>query len=139
MESLPGFKFNPTDNELIMHFLLHKVYNTMDLDVYDEKQQWRSAFQEKGEKELFFYTVLKKKTENGSRFDRTAGRCVTWKSQKDKEIYYYPGGDKSQKKHIGSMRSFSFIANDNNPNDVGVVSNKWVMHEYRLNGILLHK
>ncbi|GAV57003.1 NAM domain-containing protein [Cephalotus follicularis] len=148
MESLKGFRFNPTDNELIMHFLFHKVYNKpeylscspiMDFDVYEEKQQWRTLFQETGEKEFFFYTMLKKKTENGSRFARTAGGCGTWKSQKDKDLYSYPSGDKSQKKHIGSMRSFSFVANNNNPNDIGVVSGRWVMHEYRLNRILLDK
>ncbi|GAV65634.1 NAM domain-containing protein [Cephalotus follicularis] len=148
METLPGYRFNPTDNELIMHFLFHKVYNKpeylsvspiMDFDVYSENQQWRSVFQETGQKEFFFYTVLKKKTEYGSRFDRSAGGCGTWKSQKDKHIYCYPGGDKSQKKHIGSMRSFSFIPNNNNLTDASVVSGRWVMHEYRLNGILLDK
>ncbi|GAV82613.1 NAM domain-containing protein [Cephalotus follicularis] len=107
----------------------------MEFDVYEENQLWRSVFDATGKKEFYFYTQLKKKTKNGSRVDRTAGACGTWKSQKDNPIYYYPGGDTSlsNRNHIGSKRVFSFIPNNNNPNHNG----RFVMHEFRLDGILL--
>ncbi|GAV82614.1 NAM domain-containing protein, partial [Cephalotus follicularis] len=132
-----GFKFSPREIELIGYFLFRKVYSKeiindpiMEFDVYEENQLWRSVFDATGKKEFYFYTQLKKKTKNGSRVDRTAGACGTWKSQKDNPIYYYPGGDTSlsNRNHIGSKRVFSFIPNNINPNHNG----RFVMHEFRL-------
>ncbi|GAV66523.1 NAM domain-containing protein [Cephalotus follicularis] len=140
--SKKGFKFSPREIELIGYFLFRKVYSKeiindpiMEFDVYEQNQLWRNVFDSTGKKEFYFYTQLKKKTKNGSRVDRTAGACGTWKSQKDNPIYYYPGGDTSlsNRNHIGSKRVFSFIPNNNNPNHNG----RFVMHEFRLDGILL--
>nr|UBT01623.1 NAC transcription factor 19 [Litchi chinensis] len=134
-----GCRFDPTDQQLILDYLLNKVNNNplpsptavIDCDVYGEGIAWRRLFEESEEDSLYFFTKLKKKTGKGKRVDRVTD-CGTWKGQqRDKEIYTH--GD--QRVHIGSKRSFSFVPKKGFQENRG----KWVMHEYRLEGCLLDK
>nr|UBT01632.1 NAC transcription factor 28 [Litchi chinensis] len=134
-----GVRFNPTDQQLIVDYLLNKVQGKplpsstaiIDCDIYGEGHAWRQLFEESEENSLYFFTRLKKKTEKGKRIDRVTD-CGTWKGQqRDKEIF----SDGGRKVHIGSKRSFSFIPKKG----VQETRGKWVMHEYRLEGCLLDR
>ncbi|GAV88806.1 NAM domain-containing protein [Cephalotus follicularis] len=71
-------------------------------------------------------------TKNGSNVERNTA-CGTWKSQSNADIHFhYP--DKNQQEHIGSIRKLSYV-----PNQGFQAKGRWIMHEYRLNGILLRK
>lgn len=142
-----GFRFNPTDDELIVHYLFYKVYDeellppnvVSECNLYENEETWQKKFDETGEKTLYFFTQLKKKTEKGSRIERSAGQSGTWKCQKDHKIYLPLQDDdgrkhSSKKTHIGSMRKFSFVPNSKTNNEYG-----WVMHEYRLDGVYCPK
>nr|UBT01648.1 NAC transcription factor 44 [Litchi chinensis] len=128
-----GFRFDPTDNKLLVNYLFKKVHGNplpsptsiIDCDVYGGGRAWKRLFEESEEDNLYFFTRLKKKHENGKSME-----WGTWRGQNGKEIYGYNG---DQKVKIGGKRSFSFIPK----NGVQEMRDRWVMHEYRLDGCLL--
>ncbi|KAK2654383.1 hypothetical protein Ddye_014239 [Dipteronia dyeriana] len=134
-----GYRFNPTDKELIVGYLFNKVHGNPlpstfavnECDVYGDSRAWKGLFEALKEDTLYFFTRLKKKTEKGKRIDR-ATDSGTWKGQQvDQEIFCH--NDNHQMVHIGSRRNFSFIPKK------GIQESRytWVMHEYRLDGCLL--
>lgn len=80
LASLPsGYRFHPTDRELIMEYLL-KISRGESLrpegaifecDVYGDANEWMMYFEYIDEDILFFLTKLKKKTAKSQRIDRT--------------------------------------------------------------------
>ncbi|KAK9267006.1 hypothetical protein L1049_021401 [Liquidambar formosana] len=80
-----GFRFHPSDRELVLHYLYRKVIGkplscenvVRDCDLYGERGPWEIVSEKVG----YFFTKLKKKTDSGSRIDRTVGSTGTWKSQ----------------------------------------------------------
>ncbi|KAG2271546.1 hypothetical protein Bca52824_066101 [Brassica carinata] len=113
----PGFRFHPTDEELITHYLCRKVSDTgftgkavVDVDL-NKCEPWDlPAKASMGEKEWYFFSLRDRKYPTGLRTNR-ATEAGYWKTTgKDKGIYriFYKGrapkGEKSN----------------------------WVMHEYRL-------
>lgn len=132
----PGYRFRPTDEELITHYLLKKVkrepllsYTAVkDCDVYGDGRLWRSYFNRSNELSIYFFSKLRKKSEKSKRIDRVTN-FGTWKGQhSDVKIHTVtPDGEEI---HIGAIRSFSFYPND----EAREPRCLWTMYEYRLDG-----
>ncbi|XP_031265997.1 NAC transcription factor 56-like [Pistacia vera] len=128
------YRFDPTDEEIILHYLYNKTHGfplssssaMIDCDLYDETDAWKNFFKATRETTLYFFTKLRKKSEKGSRVERATG-SGTWRTQGDEHLYN--GGDRRQ--HIGYKRSLTFIPKKTEE------KGKWVMKEYRLHDSLL--
>ncbi|XP_061345015.1 NAC domain-containing protein 92-like [Gastrolobium bilobum] len=124
----PGFRFHPTDEELITYYLLRKVSDTsftskavavVDLN---KSEPWDLPGKASmGEKEWYFYSLKDRKYPTGLRTNR-ATESGYWKTTgKDKEIF-------GAGVLIGMKKTLVFYMG-RAPR--GEKSN-WVMHEYRL-------
>ncbi|XP_071696331.1 NAC transcription factor 32-like [Rutidosis leptorrhynchoides] len=123
----PGFRFHPTDEELVMHYLCRKcasqsisvpIIAEIDLYKFDPWQLPDMALY--GEKEWYFFSPRDRKYPNGSRPNRAAGTGY-WKAT---------GADKpiGKPKPVGIKKALVFYAGKA---PRGVKTN-WIMHEYRL-------
>ncbi|KAI3726080.1 hypothetical protein L1987_65877 [Smallanthus sonchifolius] len=123
----PGFRFHPTDEELVMHYLCRKcasqtisvpIIAEIDLYKFDPWQLPDLALY--GEKEWYFFSPRDRKYPNGSRPNRAAGTGY-WKAT---------GADKpiGKPKPVGIKKALVFYAGKA---PRGVKTN-WIMHEYRL-------
>ncbi|CAL9056650.1 unnamed protein product [Musa banksii] len=130
MELPPGFRFQPTDEELITHYLAKKVTDAsfhavaigeVDLNKYEP---WDLPLRAKsGEKEWYFFCVRDRKYPTGLRTNR-ATKAGYWKATgKDNAIY-------REKILVGMKKTLVFYTGRA---PKGEKSN-WVMHEYRLEG-----
>lgn len=128
MELPPGFRFHPTDEELITHYLTPKVLDGSfraramgEVDL-NKCEPWDLPGQAKmGEKEWYFFCVRDRKYPTGMRTNR-ATEAGYWKATgKDKEI-------RRMKKVVGMKKTLVFYRG-RAPN--GQKTN-WVMHEFRL-------
>ncbi|KAL1205394.1 NAC domain-containing protein 92 [Cardamine amara subsp. amara] len=126
----PGFRFHPTDEELISHYLKPKVFNTLfsataigEVDL-NKIEPWDLPWKAKmGEKEWYFFCVRDRKYPTGLRTNR-ATKAGYWKATgKDKEIF-------KAKSLVGMKKTLVFYTGRA---PQGVKTN-WVMHEYRLEG-----
>ncbi|KAM7259407.1 hypothetical protein ACFE04_015148 [Oxalis oulophora] len=127
LELPPGFRFHPTDDELVDHYLIRKctsqpvpvpIIAELDLYKFDPWQLPERALY--GEKEWYFFSPRDRKYPNGSRPNRSAGSGY-WKAT---------GADKpiGKLKPLGIKKSLVFYAGKA---PKGVKTN-WIMHEYRL-------
>lgn len=130
MELPPGFRFHPSDAELITYYLNPKVLDGFfttavigDVDL-NKVEPWDLPWKAKmGENEWYFFCLRDRKYPTGSRTNR-ATRAGYWKATgKDKEIY-------GKKSLIGMKKTLVFYTGRA---PKGEKSN-WVMHEYRLEG-----
>ncbi|KAL2935222.1 hypothetical protein RDABS01_018340 [Bienertia sinuspersici] len=130
MDLPPGFRFHPTDEELITHYLAQKVVDTNfaaraigEVDL-NKCEPWDLPKRAKmGEKEWYFFCVRDRKYPTGLRTNR-ATEAGYWKATgKDKEIY--------RGKALVGMKKTLVFYKGRAPK--GEKSN-WVMHEYRLEG-----
>ncbi|XP_062170127.1 NAC domain-containing protein 100-like [Alnus glutinosa] len=130
MQLPPGFRFHPTDEELISQYLYKKVTDTSfsaraigDVDL-NKSEPWELPWKAKmGEKEWYFFCVRDRKYPTGLRTNR-ATEAGYWKATgKDKEIY--------RGKSLVGMKKTLVFYKGRAPK--GEKSN-WVMHEYRLEG-----
>ncbi|KAF8049961.1 hypothetical protein N665_2081s0001 [Sinapis alba] len=126
----PGFRFHPTDEELISCYLRPKVLNTFfsaiaigEVDL-NKVEPWDLPWKAKiGEKEWYFFCVRDRKYPTGLRTNR-ATKAGYWKATgKDKEIF-------KEKSLVGMKKTLVFYKGRA---PKGVKTN-WVMHEYRLEG-----
>ncbi|CAN6567528.1 unnamed protein product [Malus baccata var. baccata] len=117
----PGFRFHPTDEELVNHYLCRKcasqplavpIITEIDLYKFDPWHLPHLALY--GEKEWYFFSPRDRKYPNGSRPNRAAGTGY-WKAT---------GADK----HVGKPKALVFYAGKP---PKGLKTN-WIMHEYRL-------
>jgi len=126
----PGFRFHPTDEELILHYLKNKATSTpcpvsiiAEVDIY-KFDPWdlpvQAAF---GEKEWYFFTPRDRKYPNGARPNRAAASGYWKATGTDKPILSTVG-----KENIGVKKALVFYKG--RP-PKGVKTN-WIMHEYRL-------
>ncbi|KAF8110437.1 hypothetical protein N665_0083s0005 [Sinapis alba] len=128
----PGFRFHPTDEELITYYLLKKVLDSnfscaaisqVDLN---KSEPWELPEKAKmGEKEWFFFTLRDRKYPTGLRTNR-ATEAGYWKATgKDREI-------KSSKTNslLGMKKTLVFYKGRAPKGEKSC----WVMHEYRLDG-----
>ncbi|KAL9243251.1 hypothetical protein vseg_017161 [Gypsophila vaccaria] len=130
MDLPPGFRFHPTDEELITNYLQPKVLNNgfvaraigeVDLNKCEPWQLPRLA--KMGEKEWYFFCVRDRKYPTGLRTNR-ATEAGYWKATgKDKEIF-------RDKTLVGMKKTLVFYKGRA---PKGEKSN-WVIHEYRLDG-----
>ncbi|KAM6550403.1 hypothetical protein CsatB_000211 [Cannabis sativa] len=90
----PGFRFHPTDEELITYYLLNKVLDSSftgraiaEVDL-NKCEPWQLPEKAKmGEKEWYFYSLRDRKYPTGLRTNR-ATEAGYWKATgKDREIY----------------------------------------------------
>ncbi|XP_019463892.1 PREDICTED: protein CUP-SHAPED COTYLEDON 2-like [Lupinus angustifolius] len=128
----PGFRFHPTDEELITYYLLKKVLdNTFtgraiaEVDL-NKCEPWQLPGKAKmGEKEWYFFSLRDRKYPTGLRTNR-ATESGYWKATgKDREIY------SSKTCALVGMKKTLVFYKGRAPK--GEKSN-WVMHEYRLEG-----
>ncbi|KAF5191574.1 Nac domain-containing protein [Thalictrum thalictroides] len=126
----PGFRFHPTDEELVVHYLCRKLtYQTLpvpiiaeiDLYRYNPSQLPDMAFF--GTKEWYFFTPRDRKYPNGSRPNRAAGNGYWKATGADKPIRPTPTA-----RQLGIKKALVFYSGKA-PN--GLKTN-WIMHEYRL-------
>ncbi|CAI8593167.1 unnamed protein product [Vicia faba] len=128
----PGFRFHPTDEELITFYLLKKVLdNTFSARAIAEVdlnkcEPWELPEKAKmGEKEWYFFSLRDRKYPTGLRTNR-ATEAGYWKATgKDREIY------SSKTYSLVGMKKTLVFYRGRAPK--GEKSN-WVMHEYRLEG-----
>ncbi|KAL2521252.1 NAC domain-containing protein 2 [Forsythia ovata] len=122
-----GFRFHPTDEELVVHYLCRKcagqsisVPIIADIDLYKFDPWDLPAIALYGEKEWYFFSPRDRKYPNGSRPNRAAGTGY-WKAT---------GADKpvGKPKTLGIKKALVFYAGKA---PRGVKTN-WIMHEYRL-------
>ncbi|GAA0148462.1 hypothetical protein LIER_36725 [Lithospermum erythrorhizon] len=132
MDLPPGFRFHPTDEELITHYLSPKVVDSnfcaravAEVDL-NKVEPWELPWKAKmGEKEWYFFCIKDRKYPTGTRTNR-ATEAGYWKATgKDKEIL-------KEKSLVGMKKTLVFYKGRA---PKGEKSN-WVMHEYRLEGKL---
>ncbi|EEF31052.1 transcription factor, putative [Ricinus communis] len=128
----PGFRFHPTDEELITYYLLKKVLDSnftgraiAEVDL-NKCEPWELPEKAKmGEKEWYFFSLRDRKYPTGLRTNR-ATEAGYWKATgKDREIY------SSKTCALVGMKKTLVFYRGRAPK--GEKSN-WVMHEYRLEG-----
>ncbi|KAL1314430.1 hypothetical protein HN51_041228 [Arachis hypogaea] len=135
----PGFRFHPTDEELILHYLRKKVASIplpvsiiAEVDIY-KLDPWelpaKAAF---GEKEWYFFSPRDRKYPNGARPNRAAASGYWKATGTDKTIVVSPAATVTrrvgQESSVGVKKALVFYKG--RP-PKGVKTN-WIMHEYRL-------
>ncbi|KAM1618073.1 hypothetical protein ACFX1R_018275 [Malus domestica] len=125
----PGFRFHPTDEELITFYLMNKINDATftgraiaDVDL-NKCEPWELPAKAKmGEKEWYFFSLRDRKYPTGVRTNR-ATNIGYWKTTgKDKEIF------NSVTSELAGMKKTLVFYRGRAPR--GEKSN-WVMHEYR--------
>ncbi|KAJ8771653.1 hypothetical protein K2173_026830 [Erythroxylum novogranatense] len=126
-----GFRFHPTDEEIITHYLTEKVMKTSfsaiaigDVDL-NKCEPWDMPKKAKmGEKEWYFFCQRDRKYPTGLRTNR-ATEAGYWKATgKDREIY------KGKNCLVGMKKTLVFYKGRAPKGE----KTNWVMHEYRLEG-----
>ncbi|KAF5473650.1 hypothetical protein F2P56_010250 [Juglans regia] len=127
----PGFRFHPTEEEVITYYLTEKVVNSNfsasaigEADL-NKCEPWDLPKKAKmGEKEWYFFCLRDRKYPTGMRTNR-ATESGYWKATgKDKEIYKGKGCLVGMKKTLVFYKGRAPKGEKTN----------WVMHEYRLEG-----
>ncbi|WRX32031.1 NAC domain - like 10 [Theobroma cacao] len=126
----PGFRFHPTDEELITYYLVNKISDASftgraiaDVDL-NKCEPWDLPGKAKmGEKEWYFFSLRDRKYPTGVRTNR-ATNTGYWKTTgKDKEIF------NSVTSELVGMKKTLVFYRGRAPR--GEKTN-WVMHEYRI-------
>ncbi|KAK7285077.1 hypothetical protein RJT34_19835 [Clitoria ternatea] len=126
----PGFRFHPSDEELIVHYLRNKVTSSplpasfiAEIDLY-KYNPWelpgKALF---GEDEWYFFTPRDRKYPNGVRPNRAAGSGYWKATGTDKPIFTSCGI-----KSIGVKKALVFYKGRPPRGS----KTDWIMHEYRL-------
>ncbi|KAL6215006.1 hypothetical protein ACLB2K_014438 [Fragaria x ananassa] len=123
----PGFRFHPTDEELVKHYLCRKCESQLisvpiiaEIDLYKYDPWELPGLALYGEKEWYFFSPRDRKYPNGSRPNRAAGSGY-WKAT---------GADKpiGLPKPVGIKKALVFYAGKAPRGE----KTNWIMHEYRL-------
>ncbi|GKC69869.1 NAC transcription factor 56-like protein [Tanacetum coccineum] len=126
----PGFRFHPSDEELINDYLLKKVtmklipasvIGEIELYNFDPWDLPRKALF--GKDEWFFFSPRDRKYPNGSRPNRSAGSGYWKATGKDKPIFASSGLRK-----IGVKKALAFFTGIPTQS----IKTNWTMSEYRL-------
>ncbi|XP_042013299.1 NAC domain-containing protein 86-like [Salvia splendens] len=126
----PGFRFHPTDEELVNYYLKRKIQGQeIELDIIPEVDLYKCEPWELAEKSFFpsrdpewyFFGPRDRKYPNGFRTNR-ATRAGYWKSTgKDRRV-------SSQNRAVGMKKTLVYYRG-RAPQGIRT---DWVMHEYRL-------
>lgn len=124
----PGFRFHPTDEELIMYYLRNQATSRPcpvsiipEVDVYKFDPWELPEKAEFGEKEWYFFTPRDRKYPNGVRPNRAAVSGYWKATGTDKAIY-------SGSKYVGIKKALVFYKG----RPPKGIKTDWIMHEYRL-------
>ncbi|XP_050215264.1 NAC domain-containing protein 2-like [Mercurialis annua] len=126
----PGFRFHPSDEELIVHYLRNKVDSRplpasiiAEIDLY-KHNPWelpkKALF---GEDEWYFFSLRKRKYPNGARPNRAAGSGYWKATGTDRPILTC-----SESKNIGVKKALVFYKG----RPLKGIKTAWMMDEYRL-------
>jgi len=126
----PGYRFHPTDEELVGYYLSRKVRGIpyihgpiSDIDIY-KAEPWdlpgKSALKTR-DLEWYFFSSLDKKYGNGDRTNRATQQGYWKTTGKDRPVYH--------KAQVVGMKKTLVYHNGRAPK--GMRTN-WVMHEYRV-------
>ncbi|XP_008807109.1 NAC domain-containing protein 100-like [Phoenix dactylifera] len=124
----PGFRFHPTDEELITYYLIRKVSDfgftakaIADVDLNKHEPWDLPGKASMGEKEWYFFSLRDRKYPTGMRANR-ATDAGYWKTTgKDKEIFHCGV-------LVGMKKTLVFYKGRAPKGE----KTNWVMHEYRL-------
>ncbi|KAJ7953840.1 putative NAC domain-containing protein [Quillaja saponaria] len=124
----PGFRFHPTDEELIIYYLHNQATSKPcpvsiipEVDIYKFDPWELPEKTEFGENEWYFFTPRDRKYPNGVRPNR-ASVSGYWKATgTDKAIY-------SMSKYVGVKKALVFYKGKPPKG----LKTDWIMHEYRL-------
>ncbi|KAK1279894.1 NAC transcription factor 29 [Acorus gramineus] len=128
----PGFRFHPTDEELILHYLRNRVASTpcpvsiiAEVDIYKFDPWNLPAKAMFGDREWYFFSPRDRKYPNGIRPNRAAASGYWKATGTDKPIISSSG---NRKENVGVKKALVFYVG--RP-PKGSKTN-WIMHEYRL-------
>ncbi|XP_019192995.1 PREDICTED: NAC transcription factor 56-like [Ipomoea nil] len=126
----PGFRFHPTDEELVVHYLKKKVASApipvaiiAEVDLYKFDPWELPAKATFGEQEWYFFSPRDRKYPNGARPNRAATSGYWKATGTDKPVLTAGGTQK-----VGVKKALVFYGGKP---PKGVKTN-WIMHEYRL-------
>ncbi|XP_010276467.1 PREDICTED: NAC transcription factor 25-like isoform X2 [Nelumbo nucifera] len=127
----PGFRFHPTDEELILHYLRNKATSSLypvsliaEVDIY-KFDPWDLP-------EWYFFSPRDRKYPNGARPNRAAASGYWKATGTDKPIVAISRS--GRKENIGVKKALVFYKG--RP-PKGIKTN-WIMHEYRLAAAEIH-
>ncbi|KAK8546971.1 hypothetical protein V6N13_099716 [Hibiscus sabdariffa] len=127
---LPGFRFHPTDEELVGFYLKRKVQQQplsmeliKQLDIYKYDPWDLPKLATTGEKEWYFYCPRDRKYRNSARPNRVTGAGFWKATGTDRPIYSSEGSQ-----CIGLKKSLVFYKG----RAAKGVKTDWMMHEFRL-------
>ncbi|KAG0457730.1 hypothetical protein HPP92_022606 [Vanilla planifolia] len=126
----PGFRFHPTDEELILHYLCKKAESApcpvrviADVDIYKFNPWDLPAKALFGEREWYFFSPRDRKYPNGARPNRTAASGY-WKATGTEKPILMSRANKI----IGFKKALVFCRG----RPPKCVKTSWMMHEYRV-------
>lgn len=124
----PGFRFHPTDEELIVYYLRNQATSRPcpasiipEVDIYKFDPWELPEKAEFGENEWYFFTPRDRKYPNGVRPNRAAVSGYWKATGTDKAIY-------SDSKYVGVKKALVFYKGKPPKG----IKTDWIMHEYRL-------
>ncbi|XP_010257331.1 PREDICTED: protein FEZ isoform X2 [Nelumbo nucifera] len=127
---LPGFRFHPTDEELVGFYLRRKIHQRplsieliKQLDIYKYDPWDLPKLATTGEKEWYFYCPRDRKYRNSARPNRVTGAGFWKATGTDRPIYSSEGT-----KCIGLKKSLVFYKG----RAAKGIKTDWMMHEFRL-------
>ncbi|KAH7856424.1 hypothetical protein Vadar_001228 [Vaccinium darrowii] len=127
---LPGFRFHPTDEELVGFYLKKKAQQRplsieiiKQLDIYKFDPWDLPKLAATGEKEWYFYCPRDRKYRNSTRPNRVTGAGFWKATGTDRPIYSSDGS-----KCIGLKKSLVFYKG----RAAKGIKTDWMMHEFRL-------
>lgn len=134
----PGFRFHPTDEELITFYLASKVYNgsfctgveIAEVDL-NRCEPWELPVVAKmgAEREWYLFSLRDRKYPTGLRTNRATGAGYWKATGKDRQVYSNSNGGPLL---IGMKKTLVFYKGRAPRGH----KTRWVMHEYRLDGHL---
>ncbi|XP_057728780.1 NAC transcription factor 56 [Arachis stenosperma] len=126
----PGFRFHPTDEELVVHYLKKKAASAplpvaiiAEVDLYKFDPWELPAKATFGEQEWYFFSPRDRKYPNGARPNRAATSGYWKATGTDKPVLTSGGTQK-----VGVKKALVFYGGKP---PRGIKTN-WIMHEYRL-------
>ncbi|XP_051122158.1 protein FEZ-like [Andrographis paniculata] len=135
---LPGFRFHPTDEELVGFYLRRKIQHKAlsiqlirQLDIYKYDPWDLPKMAVSGEKEWYFYCPRDRKYRNSPRPNRVTGAGFWKATGTDRPIYSSQGS----KMCIGLKKSLVFYKG----RAAKGIKTDWMMHEFRLPSTSSHK
>ncbi|KAK9067228.1 hypothetical protein SSX86_014554 [Deinandra increscens subsp. villosa] len=133
---LPGFRFHPTDEELVGFYLKKKIQHHVlpneiikQVDIYKYDPWDLPSLAPLGEKEWYFYCLRDRKYKNSARPNRVTGAGFWKATGTDRPIYSSSGA-----KCIGLKKSLVFYRG----RAAKAIKTDWMMHEFRLPSQLLN-